>query len=193
MQSRIHLTLDGFSSSWLLSLACKPLDRMIRPESVTVTWVGMPADTSANALMPLFLMFSRTCMPSLMFSNLSWICLSCAYLIITRLSLGGFLYEQPSLSNATLFPLSAKPPRTHKRGSIFVNMFKLSSRRPRDRSQNVSTLNAAIHIADAVKDTTEILSVKEVFASASTVLTLIRVSQDLYRLILGTAAKRWVG
>ena len=55
--------------------------------------------------------------------------------------------------------------------------------------RNVSTLNAAIDIVDIVKDTIEILPVKGVFASASTVLTLIRVSQDLYRLILGTAVK----
>ena len=68
-------------------------------------------------------------------------------------------------------------------------MFKLNSRRPRDRLRNVSTLNAAIDIVDIVKDTIEILPVKGVFASASTVLTLIRVSQDLYRFILGTVVK----
>ena len=131
-------------------------------------------------------------MPSLMFSNLSWICLSCAYLITTHISLEGFyivVSSQPSLSNATLFPLSAGPPRTHKRGSVLANMFKLNSRRPRNRLRNASTLNAAIDIVDIVKDTIEILPVKGVFASASTVLTLIRVSQDLYRLILGTAVK----
>jgi hypothetical protein len=61
------------------------------------------------------------------------------------------------------------------------NIFKARSRRSRDdRSQDISTLNAAIDILNAAKDVVEILPVKGILGSTSSLLTLVRVSQDLY-------------
>ena len=63
---------------------------------------------------------------------------------------------------------------------ILSSVFKSSSRRVAgDKSKDISALNAAIGIIDAIKETVEILPVKGVFMSASILLALIRVSHDL--------------
>lgn len=64
---------------------------------------------------------------------------------------------------------------------IFSRKFRPSSRHlTGDESGKVSALNAAIDAIDVVKETVGVLPpVKGVFASASTLLALIRVSHDL--------------
>ena len=111
-------------------------------------------------------------MPSLISSSL------CLGLFIVRQK--GFLYSCLTASSIWRnFGPTFCPPlllRTHKQKASFVSMFKSSSRRARD----LSTLNAAIDILDTAKDAIEILPVKGIFATASTVLTLVRVSKGLY-------------
>jgi len=60
-----------------------------------------------------------------------------------------------------------------------ANTLKTSSQRSRDRSQDISVLNAAIDVLNIAKDTVEILQIKGLFGSVSALLTLVRVSQDL--------------
>ena len=61
----------------------------------------------------------------------------------------------------------------------FRSMFK-AGERPKQISKDVSILNVSIDILNVAKDAAEILPVKGVLGSASTLLTLIRVSQALH-------------
>lgn len=62
----------------------------------------------------------------------------------------------------------------------FGSVFKAKAQRPRDRSQEISALNATIDVLNVAKDLVEILPVKGVFGSACTLLAPVRVSQDLH-------------
>ena len=59
----------------------------------------------------------------------------------------------------------------------FHSMFKAREQRSKQKSKDVSALNAAIDLLNVAKDTVEILPVKGVFCSVTILLALIRVSR----------------
>ena len=54
------------------------------------------------------------------------------------------------------------------------------ARPPETRDKDISALNAAIDVFGVANGATSILPVQPVFGSVVTLLTLVRVSQDLY-------------
>ena len=59
----------------------------------------------------------------------------------------------------------------------FRSMFEARGQRSKDKLKTISILNAMIDFLNVAKDTVEILPVKGVLGSASTLIALIRVSQ----------------